>query len=164
MSKFFAKRQLVTLFSAPNYCGEFDNAGGMMSVDETLMCSFQVPAQKPHSESRTQYANVVYLKLRCCSSDPETLREESQVPVRRHELGPARHSPPHSATSQEAMKGGPTKRKRAPASSGVGFSPHADPPTCLKQQKQNKRHNPGFLLSPTELPFVYPNVAPLPSM
>ena len=26
--EFFAKRQLVTLFSAPNYCGEFDNAGG----------------------------------------------------------------------------------------------------------------------------------------
>lgn len=40
--EFFAKRQLVTLFSAPNYCGEFDNAGAMMSVDETLMCSFQV--------------------------------------------------------------------------------------------------------------------------
>ncbi|RCN49809.1 hypothetical protein ANCCAN_04052 [Ancylostoma caninum] len=40
--EFFAKRQLVTLFSAPNYCGEFDNAGGMMSVDETLMCSFQI--------------------------------------------------------------------------------------------------------------------------
>ena len=44
--EFFAKRQLVTLFSAPNYCGEFDNAGGMMSVDETLMCSFQVRAAK----------------------------------------------------------------------------------------------------------------------
>lgn len=43
--EFFAKRQLVTLFSAPNYCGEFDNAGGMMSVDETLMCSFQVSDQ-----------------------------------------------------------------------------------------------------------------------
>jgi serine/threonine-protein phosphatase PP1 catalytic subunit len=40
--EFFAKRQLVTLFSAPNYCGEFDNAGAMMSVDEVLMCSFQV--------------------------------------------------------------------------------------------------------------------------
>jgi serine/threonine-protein phosphatase PP1 catalytic subunit len=38
--EFFAKRQLVTLFSAPNYCGEFDNAGAMMSVDDTLMCSF----------------------------------------------------------------------------------------------------------------------------
>lgn len=40
--EFFAKRQLVTIFSAPNYCGEFDNAGAMMSVDETLMCSFQI--------------------------------------------------------------------------------------------------------------------------
>ncbi len=40
--EFFARRQLVTIFSAPNYCGEFDNAGAMMSVDDTLMCSFQV--------------------------------------------------------------------------------------------------------------------------
>mmetsp|Transcript_41627 Transcript_41627/g.61076 ORF Transcript_41627/g.61076 Transcript_41627/m.61076 type:complete len:328 (-) Transcript_41627:132-1115(-) len=46
--EFFAKRSLVTLFSAPNYCGEFDNAGAMMSVDESLMCSFQIlrPAEK----------------------------------------------------------------------------------------------------------------------
>ncbi|CAE6248975.1 unnamed protein product [Arabidopsis arenosa] len=40
--EFFADRQLVTIFSAPNYCGEFDNAGAMMSVDESLMCSFQI--------------------------------------------------------------------------------------------------------------------------
>ncbi|TFJ81575.1 hypothetical protein NSK_006826 [Nannochloropsis salina CCMP1776] len=40
--EFFAQRQLVTLFSAPNYCGEFDNAGAMMSVDATLMCSFHI--------------------------------------------------------------------------------------------------------------------------
>ena len=40
--EFFARRQLVTIFSAPNYCGEFDNAGAMMTVDDTLMCSFQV--------------------------------------------------------------------------------------------------------------------------
>lgn len=64
--EFFAKRQLVTLFSAPNYCGEFDNAGAMMSVDETLMCSFQVrtPALSldlsalslsPKSEVRRRY-------------------------------------------------------------------------------------------------------------
>merc|ERR550525_2166661 len=32
--EFFAKRQLITLFSAPNYCGEFDNAGAMMTIDE----------------------------------------------------------------------------------------------------------------------------------
>ena len=40
--EFFADRGLVTVFSAPNYCGEFDNCGAMMSVDESLMCSFQV--------------------------------------------------------------------------------------------------------------------------
>uniref|UniRef100_A0A8B9FTZ8 Serine/threonine-protein phosphatase PP1-alpha catalytic subunit n=1 Tax=Amazona collaria TaxID=241587 RepID=A0A8B9FTZ8_9PSIT len=45
--EFFAKRQLVTLFSAPNYCGEFDNAGAMMSVDETLMS----PSRKTMSET-----------------------------------------------------------------------------------------------------------------
>ncbi|KAH9682068.1 serine/threonine-protein phosphatase PP1 [Citrus sinensis] len=46
--EFFANRRLITIFSAPNYCGEFDNAGAMMSVDETLMCSFQIlkPADK----------------------------------------------------------------------------------------------------------------------
>ena len=55
--EFFAKRQLVTLFSAPNYCGEFDNAGAMMSVDESLMCSFQVlkPAEK---KQRFVYAGM----------------------------------------------------------------------------------------------------------
>ena len=46
--EFFADRQLVTIFSAPNYCGEFDNAGAMMAVDDPLMCSFQIlkPAEK----------------------------------------------------------------------------------------------------------------------
>merc|ERR1712086_1187945 len=40
--EFFANRQLITIFSAPNYCGEFDNAGAMMTIDDTLMCSFKV--------------------------------------------------------------------------------------------------------------------------
>ncbi|CAD7680169.1 unnamed protein product [Nyctereutes procyonoides] len=46
--EFLAKTQLVTLFSAPNYCGDFDSAGAMMNVVETLMGSFQIlkPAEK----------------------------------------------------------------------------------------------------------------------
>eukprot|EP00420_Gonyaulax_spinifera_P025113 CAMPEP_0197896118 /NCGR_PEP_ID=MMETSP1439-20131203/39047_1 /TAXON_ID=66791 /ORGANISM="Gonyaulax spinifera, Strain CCMP409" /LENGTH=512 /DNA_ID=CAMNT_0043516603 /DNA_START=19 /DNA_END=1558 /DNA_ORIENTATION=+ len=35
--EFFADRQLVTVFSAPNYLDEFDNAGAVMVVDESLM-------------------------------------------------------------------------------------------------------------------------------
>lgn len=34
-------RILVTLFSAPNYCGEFDNSGAVMSVSSDLTASFQ---------------------------------------------------------------------------------------------------------------------------
>ncbi|KAI8343159.1 Metallo-dependent phosphatase-like protein [Chlamydoabsidia padenii] len=39
---FFANRTLVTVFSAPNYCGQFDNLGAVMTVDHDLMCSFQL--------------------------------------------------------------------------------------------------------------------------
>merc|ERR1712039_1137832 len=40
--EFFAKRQLVTIFSAPAYCREFDNCGALMNVDTDLKCSFVV--------------------------------------------------------------------------------------------------------------------------
>jgi len=53
--EFFADRGLVTVFSAPNYCGEFDNCGAMMSVDENLQCSFQV--LKPIDSSGQRWGN-----------------------------------------------------------------------------------------------------------
>ncbi|ODV90617.1 hypothetical protein CANCADRAFT_31508 [Tortispora caseinolytica NRRL Y-17796] len=40
--EFFNDRSLVTVFSAPNYCGEFDNWGAVMAVSEELLCSFQL--------------------------------------------------------------------------------------------------------------------------
>jgi serine/threonine-protein phosphatase PP1 catalytic subunit len=40
--QFFSRRQLVTVFSAPNYCGEFDNAAAVMCMDGDMVCSFQV--------------------------------------------------------------------------------------------------------------------------
>jgi serine/threonine-protein phosphatase PP1 catalytic subunit len=53
--EFFAGRELVTVFSAPNYCGEFDNAGAMMTVDDTLMCSFQILKPASASQQRGGY-------------------------------------------------------------------------------------------------------------
>lgn len=46
--EFFADRNLVTIFSAPNYYGEWDNASAIMIVDEDLMCRFKIiqPAEK----------------------------------------------------------------------------------------------------------------------
>ncbi|KAL1895763.1 serine/threonine protein phosphatase Pzh1 [Ceratocystis pirilliformis] len=40
--EFFNDRVLVTVFSAPNYCGEFDNWGAVMSVSPELLCSFEL--------------------------------------------------------------------------------------------------------------------------
>ena len=68
--EFFSKRQLVTLFSAPNYCGEFDNAGAMMSVDETLMCSFQVMRVEPLAPLSLDF------------TDTQTCGEEAEVQLR----------------------------------------------------------------------------------
>ncbi|CAD2215687.1 serine/threonine-protein phosphatase PP1 [Angomonas deanei] len=39
---FFASRQLVTVFSAPNYCGEFDNDAAVITIDDKLQCSFLI--------------------------------------------------------------------------------------------------------------------------
>lgn len=93
--EFFAKRQLVTLFSAPNYCGEFDNAGGMMSVDETLMCSFQVinslipsavRSYRPDGIRPMTTHNIYRFPFTCSLTnlaDPQAVREESEIPIQR---------------------------------------------------------------------------------
>lgn len=46
--EFFANRRLVTVFSAPNYCDEFDNSAAIMTVSDDLTCSFKIlqPAEK----------------------------------------------------------------------------------------------------------------------
>ncbi|KAJ7071049.1 phosphoprotein phosphatase PPZ [Mycena amicta] len=40
--EFWNDRTLVTVFSAPNYCGEFDNYGACMSVSDDLLCAFEL--------------------------------------------------------------------------------------------------------------------------
>jgi serine/threonine-protein phosphatase PP1 catalytic subunit len=46
--EFQANRQLVTLFSAPSYCGEFDNAAAIMVVAADLCCSFKIIRPTSH--------------------------------------------------------------------------------------------------------------------
>ena len=54
--EFFANRQLVTVFSAPNYCGSFDNAAALMVVKRDLKCSFKVlpPAAASPRQGRSR--------------------------------------------------------------------------------------------------------------
>ncbi|XP_047042763.1 serine/threonine-protein phosphatase alpha-2 isoform-like [Lolium rigidum] len=45
--EWFADRKLVTVFSAPNYAGQCDNAGAVMKVDKNLTCSFHILEPTP---------------------------------------------------------------------------------------------------------------------
>jgi len=40
--QFWFQLRVVSIFGAPNYCGEFDNCAAVMAVDEDLMCSFHI--------------------------------------------------------------------------------------------------------------------------
>ena len=63
--QFFSNRKLVTVFSAPNYCGEFQNAAAVMIVDKTLMCSFQVLKTAEYSlinHAKEKTADIKYRK------------------------------------------------------------------------------------------------------
>lgn len=95
--EFFSKRQLVTLFSAPNYCGEFDNAGAMMSVDESLLCSFQVG----FLICRLTFCLDAISDMNRFLLDLETSREETKVRLRGHEHWQTHHS---SAKAEKEVK------------------------------------------------------------
>ena len=57
--EFFADKKLVTVFSAPNYCNQFDNAGAMMLVDENLMCGFKVLIARKKNTNSMMYKNMI---------------------------------------------------------------------------------------------------------
>ena len=40
--KFFNNNKLVTIFSAPNYCGECGNDGAVMHINDKQECSFLI--------------------------------------------------------------------------------------------------------------------------
>lgn len=40
--EFYGNRKLVTVFSAPRYGGEFDNAAGVMLINKDFRCSFEI--------------------------------------------------------------------------------------------------------------------------
>lgn len=57
--QFFSQRALLTLFSAANYCGEFDNAGAVMSVSEDLTCCFSILPVSPSGVSSIRLVLLV---------------------------------------------------------------------------------------------------------
>src|SRR3546814_6370395 len=94
----FANRQLVTVFSAPAYCGEFNNAAALMTVSEDLMCSFQV--LKPN-----QYAPVELVEPSLESVDvgPTTRRSSVITFDERHSIAVYNHLADRQEQGQRAV-------------------------------------------------------------
>ena len=52
--EFFSDKRLVTIFSAPNYCGEFDNSAAIMLIDPNLVCSVKVLKPVDHFKNSVE--------------------------------------------------------------------------------------------------------------
>ena len=72
--EFFAQRRLVTVFSAPNYCGQFDNAGAFMVVNKDLMCGFKVLVPEIKEGMIPAYMSKEFMK----SYNSEKEKEENE--------------------------------------------------------------------------------------
>ncbi|KAK5135101.1 hypothetical protein LTR08_005626 [Meristemomyces frigidus] len=106
--EFFSDRVLVTVFSAPNYCGEFDNWGAVMSVSAELLCSFELlkpldsSALKSHikkgrNKRQTMLNSPVSLILKVLESTNELTMSSLQTSTHRATKLPAASSWPRTA-------------------------------------------------------------------
>ncbi|XP_055876421.1 uncharacterized protein LOC106075636 isoform X2 [Biomphalaria glabrata] len=73
---FFEKRKLVTIFSAPNYCGEFDNAAAVMIVSEDLTCSFKI---LKFLKSMRKAVSRAFVKDASSSKNESTLKKADKL-------------------------------------------------------------------------------------
>ncbi|KAL8638041.1 MAG: hypothetical protein Q9228_004768 [Teloschistes exilis] len=75
--EFFQDRILVTVFSAPNYCGEFDNWGAVMSVSGELLCSFELLKPLDSSALKSHIKKGRNKRQSMLNSPPATVSAQS---------------------------------------------------------------------------------------
>ncbi|KAJ2728287.1 serine/threonine protein phosphatase Pzh1, partial [Coemansia sp. Cherry 401B] len=93
--EFFHGRQLVTVFSAPNYCGEFDNSGAVMNVNEELLCSFEI--LKPLAENLATCMARIEAAFWSRRQQVEAMLNEALAVQAQKELELAEAAPPAAA-------------------------------------------------------------------
>ena len=55
--QFFANMKLITIFTAPNYMNIFDNNGGILFVNEDLLCSLHI--LKPNYQDENHKKKII---------------------------------------------------------------------------------------------------------
>lgn len=63
--EFFAGRRLITLFSCPQYAGQFDNSAATATVDSNLQIHFWIfkPINDGSSITNSKYTTTCYTDL-----------------------------------------------------------------------------------------------------
>jgi serine/threonine-protein phosphatase PP1 catalytic subunit len=56
--QFFANMKLITVFTAPNYMGEFDNNGAILEVNENMVCSLHVLRPDKSNISKKRWKKI----------------------------------------------------------------------------------------------------------
>jgi hypothetical protein len=134
--EFFGDRTLVTVFSAPNYCGEFDNCGAMMSVDESLMCSFQVRAA---SRSHHTHPHPHSTWHRTTREPHVPLPGAGSLTLTSHAPSPSRTLALHHITS--ATQSARAPHTRAARARALTWRPcvHSTAPLCGRERRPARR-------------------------
>jgi len=145
--EFQAGRRVVTVFSAPNYCGEFDNAGGMMVVDADLKVSFKVLRPPNHADNDPTPKSPVSREPSYETedlSDDEAASELSFDPEKASAL--IREDTPHpqgapakgAAPKEDAPTASPAKRPGMGRRQDTGLpgAPTFSPPTSTRSARR----------------------------
>ncbi|CAO3628567.1 unnamed protein product [Cunninghamella blakesleeana] len=93
--EFFNNRTLITVFSAPNYCGEFDNFGAVMTVNEELLCSFELLPPENHPMAKQQLKK---------QQQNQQLQQQQQHKDHDHHGKLQHHFPPYPAHQHQQQQ------------------------------------------------------------
>ncbi|VDL71201.1 unnamed protein product [Nippostrongylus brasiliensis] len=135
-----AGRRLITVFSAPNYCGQFTNAAAIVAIDEDMEISFQqlkmqiapnlAPKAKPapaiacDTNTANAQADKEYIKPftgfkgKAGSAPPSATPAEDKTQMQ----GPSAEQPSQSQQSQTKTPEGSQKEPSASAVRNSRFS------------------------------------------
>ncbi|KAJ2830097.1 serine/threonine protein phosphatase Pzh1 [Coemansia erecta] len=133
--EFFHGRQLVTVFSAPNYCGEFDNSGAVMNVNEELLCSFEI--LKPLAENLQTCMARIEATFWSRRQQVEALLNEALAAQAKKELDTATLPKDKEAPgADEDGEQSPVSDQAQPLSSS---SSSTEQPITMSQQQRTQR-------------------------
>ncbi|GAB4813585.1 hypothetical protein N2152v2_000631 [Parachlorella kessleri] len=139
----FARGRLVTVFSAANYCGRYDNAGALLLVGRDHVVVPKIIRPQPRNplvHSGVLQFSPREIAKRQGSSSPPFKQQGSPSPARRHQLSPrdaARQQPQPSRLGE--LQGIKSPRGEGSALPAKAKQQQLSPRDVARQRQQQRR-------------------------